>query len=89
MALVRIAAASADAQEVLVSRTAPGGDPCARFAEWLLLLDAPQPSTAGKPPAVVEKMVAGRLNKFYEEAVLLDQKFLLDDSIKVSSVIDK
>ena len=38
---------------------------------------------AGKPAAIVEKMVGGRLNKFYEEWCLLEQKYILDDSLKV------
>ncbi len=33
---------------------------------------------AGKPPAVVEKIVAGRLEKYYGEACLLDQPFVKD-----------
>jgi elongation factor Ts len=33
---------------------------------------------AGKPPQVVEKIVAGRLDKFYGEACLLDQAFVKD-----------
>jgi elongation factor Ts len=34
------------------------------------------PKNANKPEAVVEKIVEGRLNKFYEETVLLDQPFV-------------
>jgi hypothetical protein len=38
---------------------------------------------AGKPANIVERMVAGRLGKFYEEWCLLEQPFILDDSQKV------
>jgi elongation factor Ts len=34
------------------------------------------PKNANKPEQVIEKIVEGRLNKFYEEAVLLDQPFV-------------
>jgi len=34
------------------------------------------PKNANKPDAVIDKIVEGRLNKFYEEAVLLDQPFV-------------
>src|SRR5688572_30317902 len=34
------------------------------------------PKNAGKPEQVIEKIVEGRLNKFYEETVLLDQPFV-------------
>jgi elongation factor Ts len=37
---------------------------------------ANDPKNANKPEQVVEKIVEGRLNKFYEEAVLLDQPFV-------------
>jgi len=44
--------------------------------------------TEGKPDNVVEKIVEGRLSKFYEEVVLLDQKFVKDDSKTISDLIN-
>ena len=41
----------------------------------------------GKPEAIVDRIVEGRLNKFYEGAVLLDQPFVRDDKIKVSELL--
>ncbi len=41
----------------------------------------------GKPEAVVEKMVEGRMNKFYEEICLLDQKFVKDPDITVGELL--
>ena len=41
----------------------------------------------GKPEAVVEKMVEGRLNKFYEEICLLDQKFVKDPDVTVGQLL--
>lgn len=46
-----------------------------------------QAVAAGKPENVVEKMVEGRVNKWFGEVVLLDQPFAKDDSKKVSQVI--
>mmetsp|Transcript_41820 Transcript_41820/g.108259 ORF Transcript_41820/g.108259 Transcript_41820/m.108259 type:complete len:354 (-) Transcript_41820:147-1208(-) len=46
-----------------------------------------QAAASGKPPAIVEKMVLGRLSKFYEEVCLLDQKFVMDDSKTISKVV--
>ncbi len=43
---------------------------------------------AGKPPEVAEKIVDGKLNKWYEEHVLLDQPFVKDDSLSVSDLIN-
>ena len=37
-----------------------------------------------KPDAIKEKMVAGRLNKFYQQTCLLEQPFLKDDSLSVA-----
>ena len=42
----------------------------------------------GKPEKIVEKMVEGRLDKFYEEIVLLDQKFIKDSDLKVQDVLN-
>lgn len=48
-----------------------------------------QAQQSGKPADVIEKLVAGRLRKFYEESVLLEQVFLIDDSKrKVSQVVE-
>jgi elongation factor Ts len=35
-----------------------------------------EPKNANKPDQVIDKIVEGRLNKFYEETVLLDQPFV-------------
>ena len=41
----------------------------------------------GKPEAAVEKIVEGRVRKFYEEAVLLDQAWLREQKKSVSQVL--
>ena len=41
----------------------------------------------GKPPQVVEKIVEGRMNKFYEEICLLEQPFIKDNSITVGQLV--
>jgi elongation factor Ts len=46
-----------------------------------------QPAVAGKPPAVVEKIVEGKMSKFYEEVCLLDQPFIKDQSLSVKDLI--
>lgn len=45
------------------------------------------PKNAGKPEDVLNKIVEGRLNKFYEEAVLLDQPFVKDPSKTVGELV--
>jgi elongation factor Ts len=47
-----------------------------------------QAKASGKPEAVIEKMVEGRLRKFYEESVLHEQIFVIDNETKVAKVID-
>ena len=42
----------------------------------------------GKPANVAEKIVEGRLRKYYEEVCLLDQKYFKDDSMSVGKYID-
>ena len=42
---------------------------------------------SGKPAAVIEKIVDGKISKYYEEACLLEQPFIKDDSKKVADVV--
>jgi len=41
----------------------------------------------GKPAQVAERIVEGRMSKFYEEVCLLEQKFVRDDSKTVNEVL--
>ena len=41
----------------------------------------------GKPEAVIEKIVAGRIDKFFAEIVMLDQPYIKDDKKTVSQLI--
>lgn len=43
---------------------------------------------AGKPPEVADKIVEGKLNKWFEEHCLLDQAFVKDDSMSVADLIN-
>lgn len=43
--------------------------------------------TEGKPEAVLDKIIVGRMAKFYERVCLLEQPFIRDDSKKVGNVI--
>lgn len=56
-------------------------------AERKLLLE--QAAGSGKPAAVLEKMVQGRLGKWAQEVCLLDQKYILDDSATVQQVLQR
>jgi len=42
---------------------------------------------SGKPEAIVEKMLTGKLAKFYEEFCLLDQPFIKDQSQTIAQII--
>ena len=46
-----------------------------------------QAKASGKPANIIEKMVEGRLRKFYEEVVVLEQSFIMDPDQKVKDVI--
>jgi elongation factor Ts len=46
-----------------------------------------QSRASGKPDNIIEKMVVGRLSKFYGEVCLLDQIFIMDQEKKVSDVV--
>jgi elongation factor Ts len=42
---------------------------------------------SGKPPNIAEKMVAGKMEKFYEEVCLLEQPFIKDQTISIAQLI--
>ncbi len=44
---------------------------------------------SGKPDNVIEKMLEGRMRKFYEESVLLSQVFVIDGETPISKVLEK
>jgi elongation factor Ts len=48
-----------------------------------------QAKESGKPQEIAEKMVEGRLRKYYQEVVLLEQTFVIDGESKVADVIAK
>ncbi len=41
----------------------------------------------GKAPAIAERIVLGKIKKFYEENCLMDQKFVKDDKVTISQLI--
>ena len=45
------------------------------------------PKNANKPDQVIDKIIEGRLNKFYEEFVLLDQPFIKDPAKTVGELV--
>ena len=49
---------------------------------------ADQAQQSGKPENVVEKMIEGRLRKFYEESVLLSQTFVIDGETRIEKVLE-
>jgi elongation factor Ts len=49
---------------------------------------AEQARASGKPEEIVQKMVEGRLRKYYEEVVLLEQVFVVDGETKIAKVLD-
>lgn len=46
-----------------------------------------QAIASGKPPEIAEKMVEGRLRKYYEEICLVEQTFIMDGETKVGDVV--
>src|SRR3984957_4752673 len=48
----------------------------------------PPPAAAtGKPPAIIEKMLEGKLSKFYEEVCLLEQPFIKEQTQSIAQII--
>ena len=49
---------------------------------------ANDPANAKKPPQIIEKMVSGRISKFYDNNCLLDMSYVKDDEIKVGKYVE-
>jgi len=47
-----------------------------------------QAADSGKPDEIIEKMVDGRMRKFYEEVCLLEQTFVIDNETKIAKVLE-
>jgi elongation factor Ts len=47
-----------------------------------------QARESGKPEEIIEKMVEGRIRKFYDEVCLLDQTYVVDGESKISDVLE-
>jgi elongation factor Ts len=62
-------------------------DPAELARERAVLVE--QARASGKPESVIEKMVEGRLRKFYEEVVLLEQVWVHDGESRVKAVVAK
>ena len=48
-----------------------------------------QARDTGKPEEIIEKMVEGRIRKFYEEVCLLEQTYVVDGESKIAEVLEK
>ncbi|HIT77973.1 MAG TPA: elongation factor Ts [Candidatus Limihabitans stercoravium] len=46
-----------------------------------------QSRNEGKPEAVIEKMVLGRINKYYKEVCLIEQEYVRDNSMTIKQVV--
>ena len=64
-----------------------GVDPAALEREKAIL--SAQARESGKPEAIIEKMVEGRIRKYYEEVVLLEQVWVHDGESRVREVLRK
>ncbi len=62
-------------------------DPAALERERAVLTE--QARASGKPDAIIEKMVMGRIQKYYEEVVLLEQVWVHDGESRVKAVVKK
>jgi elongation factor Ts len=62
-------------------------DPAALEREKAVLTE--QARASGKPEAIIEKMVEGRIRKYYEEVVLLEQVWVHDGESRVKAVLKK
>lgn len=48
-----------------------------------------QARASGKPESIIDKMIEGRIRKFYEEVVLLEQVFVMNDKLKIKDLLSE
>lgn len=77
----------AAAEPRFVSRDDVPGDALEKEREIARAQAKNDPKNANKPDQVIDKIVEGRLNKFYEEAVLLDQPFVKEPAKTVGELV--
>ena len=78
---MHIAASSPEAMDI------DGVDPAALAREKSVLIE--QARASGRPDNIIEKMVEGRIRKFYEEVVLVEQVWVHDGESRVKAVLAK
>ena len=47
-----------------------------------------QMKNSGKPQEIVEKIIVGKINKFYEEVCLMEQFFVMENKVKIKSYVE-
>jgi elongation factor Ts len=77
----------AAAEPRFVARTDVPADALDKEREIALAQAKNDPKNANKPEQVLDKIVEGRLNKFYEESVLLDQPFVKDPAKTINDLL--
>jgi elongation factor Ts len=77
----------AAAEPRYVSRTEVPADDLEKEREIARAQARNDPKNANKPDQVIDKIVEGRLHKFYEESVLMDQPFVKDPAKTVSELV--
>jgi len=77
----------AAAEPRFVSREEVAADVIDKEREIAVAQAKNEPKNANKPENVLEKIAEGRINKFYEETVLLDQPFVKDPSKTVGELL--
>ncbi len=80
----QIAMHVAAAKPLAVNRD--GLDPATVERERDVLVE--QARESGKPEEIIEKMIEGRMRKYYEEVCLLDQTFVIDGESKLEKVLE-
>jgi len=65
---------------------APADVPAAELEQEREIIRA-QLKETNKPPQIIEKIVEGKLKKFYEEVCLLDQPYIKDDKVSIQQLI--
>ena len=75
----------AASKPIVISKEAVSSELVAKEKEIYMA----QAANSGKPPEIIEKMVAGRLNKYLDEISLVGQPFVKDPDVTIGTLLNK
>jgi elongation factor Ts len=89
MVLVCSSLTSAGSHDALQALREGAAEIIAKEREIALGQAMADPKNANKPANIIEKMIQGRIDKFYTDTVLIQQPFVKDQSVTITDLVNQ